>query len=130
MTKAEAMMVWINGAKRDKKMAEDSFVMKHYDWSLFFWQLVLEKILKAVLLSKEKEIIWTHNLTLLGKRAEIVLTEDEMKELNEISTFNVEARYENIKSEFYLKANKEFADRWVKICVKFYNKFGLEVENE
>jgi len=128
MNKDEAVMVWINGTKRDKKMAEDSFVMKHYDWSLFFWQLVLEKVLKAVLLLREKEIIWTHNLTLLAKRAEITLTEDEMKELNEISTFNIEARYENIKSEFYLKANKKFASSWVIICNKFYKKFIMEIE--
>jgi len=128
MTKIEAIMIWINGAKRDKKMVEDSFATKHYDWCLFFWQLVLEKLLKAILISRGKEIVLTHNLTFLAKRAEINLTEDEMKELNEISTFNIEARYENIKSVFYLKANKEFADKWTVICNKFYDKFILEVE--
>lgn len=130
MTKVEVMAVWTDGASRDKKMAQDAYKTKHFDWSLFFWQLVLEKTLKAVLVSREKEIIWTHNLVLLAKKSDIVLTEEEKKELNEITTFNIEARYENIKSEFYLKANKKFADKWVLICDKFYKKFSLEVGNE
>ena len=52
------------------------------------------------------------------------------EELDEISTFNIEARYENIKSDFYRKANKAFSAKWVLICKKYYKKFEVEVESE
>ena len=129
MGKEEAAKLWLEGEKRDKKMAEDVFEMRHYDWALFFWQLTLEKALKALLTQKDKTILLIHDLLKLAMKAELELTETEKDELREITTFNTEARYENEKYAFYKKATRKYADVWVKICKKMYKKLLKEVEN-
>lgn len=43
-----------------------------------------------------------------------------MSQLNEITTFNIEARYDDYKLSFYKKANKEYAEEWSEICEKIY----------
>lgn len=94
----------------------------HYDWSLFIWHLVLEKIVKAKIAKLGKKVLWTHNLTLLCEKAEIKLNEAEFAELSEIKTFNIEARYDNYKFDFYKKATKYYTEKWIQICEQFYKK--------
>lgn len=130
MGKKEAVKLWLEGAKRDKKMAEDVFGMKHYDWALFFWQLTLEKVLKALMVRRDKTILLIHDLLKLATKAGVELTETEKDELREITTFNTEARYENEKYAFYKKATREYADVWVKVCGRVYRKLLKEVKNE
>ncbi|MBU1088382.1 HEPN domain-containing protein [Patescibacteria group bacterium] len=94
-----------------------------FDWCLFIWQLVIEKTLKARLFNFRKKALWTHNLVLLCDEGGIKLDVEEEKELNEISSFNIEARYDDIKYSFYKKATKKYTEKWTKICEKFYKRF-------
>ncbi|HCS78702.1 TPA: DNA-binding protein [Patescibacteria group bacterium] len=94
--------------------------LKHYDWSLFFWHLALEKILKGLITKHEKIPPPVHRLDKLALLAEIKLTSEQVDQLKEISSFNLEARYDDYKHKFYKKATKEFALRWIKICGGFY----------
>lgn len=123
-SKKEMVRMWMDGARRNANVASDSFKMKHYDWCLFFWHLVLEKTIKARIVQQSREVPWVHNLIVLCEKAKINLIEEEKKKLAEINTFNVEARYETIRYALYKKATKEYAIKWVKICKKFYKKFG------
>ncbi|MEK7119194.1 MAG: DNA-binding protein, partial [Patescibacteria group bacterium] len=50
----------------------------------------------------------------LSRRAEIEIPESQLTDLNEISSFNISARYDDYKKNFYKKANKEYADIWIK----------------
>jgi len=68
-----------------------------------------------------KTIIFTHDLIRLAKQAEIVLTDKIITQLNEVTTFNIEARYDDYKLSFYKKATKSYAQKWSKICENFYN---------
>lgn len=112
----------ITKAEKDIKTATDLFKLKHYDWSLFIWHLALEKILKASLLAQNQTIIYTHDLSRLAKKAKINLTAEEIKLLNEITTFNIEARYDDYKLSFYNKATKEYAEKWMKMCMYLFQK--------
>lgn len=112
----------ISKAEKDIKTATDLFQLKHYDWSLFIWHLALEKILKASLLAQNQTIIYTHDLSRLAKKAKINLTAEEIKQLNEITTFNIEARYDDYKLSFYKKATREYTEKWMKLSMYLFQK--------
>lgn len=108
MTQKEAINYWIRSADRDRETAKDLFKSGHYSWSLFVWQLVLERLLKAHLVKRSKQVPPIHNLLKLAKLIEIDLDKDLIKELTSITSFNLEARYDDYKEQFYKKATKKF----------------------
>lgn len=99
----------------------------HYDWALFMWHLALEKTLKARMITQNKDRLYIHDLLRLATAADLDLTPDEIDELTEINSFNIEARYDDFKTAFYLKATKQYADQWKSISMKLYKKFLLSV---
>jgi len=121
MSKKQIINSLLLKAKRDVETAKDLFGLKHYDWSLFIWHLAIEKILKAKIVSLNQEIIYTHDLVRLAKLARIPLDQELTSQLNEITTFNIEARYDDYKLSFYKKANLEYTKKWTKICERIFN---------
>jgi len=120
MTKKQIIQSLLLKAEKDIKTAKDLFKLKHYDWSLFIWHLAIEKILKAKIISLDKKIIYTHDLVRLVKKTRIHLNQALIAQLNEITTFNIEARYDDYKFSFYKKADRKYAGKWAKICEKIY----------
>lgn len=121
MTQKQIISHLISKSGNDIQTAKDLLRLKHYDWSLFIWHLALEKVLKAKIAALGKTIIYTHDLTRLAKQSEIMLTDETISQLNEITTFNIEARYDDYKLSFYKKVTKDYARKWSKICEHFYN---------
>lgn len=121
MSAEDLVLFWEKSAKNDLKVAEDNLKLGHYHWALFFLQLVLEKTLKSLIVKKKNKIAPpTHNLIRLANEASITLTEKQKLDFQEISTFNIEARYDDIKLSFYKKATKEFTKVWTDKCRKYY----------
>ena len=120
MTKRDIIKNWLFKAEKDVETAKDLFEGGHYDWSLFIWHLAIEKALKAKILSLGGEIIFTHDLRRLAKETEINFTSKQLNQLDEITTFNLEARYDDYKLSFYKKANKKYAQEWVKVSEQLY----------
>lgn len=120
MTQNEAINYWIRSANRDRKTAKDLFKSGHYSWSLFVWQLVLERLLKAHIVKRNKQVLPIHNLVKLAELAEIDLNKDLIKELTEITSFNLEARYDDYREQFYKKATKKFAKDWSEASERIY----------
>ena len=56
------------------------------------------------------------------------MSEKELQELEEISSFNVSARYEEYKSMIYKKATREYTMKWIKIGEKYKKRFLEEVK--
>jgi HEPN domain-containing protein len=76
---------------------------------LFFGHLTLEKLLKAVFTkSEDKTPPFSHNLVYLAEKAGLVLNEEKVELLEEITDLNLEARYPDEKFSFYKKSTKEF----------------------
>lgn len=123
MTQAEAVLYWLNSADRNLKVAQDLFKTGHYDWCLFMWHLVVEKSLKAVVSNRGEVPLPTHNLVKLVEQSGLVMNQSALDELKQITTFNLETRYDDYKFAFFKKADKAFAQKWVKICRSFYQKF-------
>lgn len=114
------MSFWLESAERNKDAADDMFRSGHYDWSLFLWHLVLEKTLKGLLVKKGKVPLPVHDLRKLTTYAGVSTEKEKERQLKEITSFNLEARYDDYKRSFYRKATKEYASAWIKICQDIY----------
>ena len=119
--KKEIIQSYITQAKNHKKTAQDLFSLHHYDWCLFLWHLTIEKLLKALILSQGKDLIYVHDLIKLFKRTGLTQTEEITANLNEISSYNIEARYDDYKHAFYKKTSLSYSKKWIKICEEIYS---------
>ncbi|MDA1079970.1 MAG: HEPN domain-containing protein [bacterium] len=120
MTQEAAVQFWLVSAARNHVVANSNFSSKHYDWALFFWHLVIEKSLKAIISQIGETPIATHNLLKLAKQAQLELPENYKEHFREITGFNLEARYDDYKFSFYKKATRNFAIEWIAICEEVY----------
>lgn len=114
MTENDVTNYWLDTAQDALKTAEDLFTDERYNYSLFFCHLAIEKILKGLVFKQTGEHpLPIHNLTKLAQQSKIALSEDLQKNLSEITTWNIQARYDSIKRDFYKKATQEFAKVWL-----------------
>ena len=128
MTHQEAVRYWLEGAEEAWKTAKHLYKGKRYDHSLFFVHLTIEKVLKAVYIDGKSEAPpLVHNLSKLAKDCALALSEREIKQLDEISKFNISARYEDIKLKLYKKATSQYTKIWLGIAEEFYRKFKAEI---
>lgn len=85
---------------------------EEYMWALFIGHLVIEKLLKAYYIKAiDKNVPYIHDLHKLAIRCDLELTESQKDSLRYITLFNIEARYEEYKEDFYKKCTKEFAEK-------------------
>ena len=95
------------------------FAGKHYSHALFFCHLCLEKLLKAVVVQKtKKQSPYIHDLLTLAQMAEMHLDKAQENQLNDITAFNVRARYDDVKCQFYKKATKAYGEKYLVITKK------------
>ncbi|MFC1615208.1 HEPN domain-containing protein [Patescibacteria group bacterium] len=108
---------WRCGSEQDWEVARNLFKLKHYHYTLFFCHLTLEKMIKAIVVLKtQNQSPYIHDLYTLILKANIKITSEQKKNLEVVNTFNIRARYDNIKHVFYKKANKNYTERYLKIC--------------
>ena len=107
-------MHWIDTSEEDFQSMLTLFEAKSYGWSLFLGHISIEKLLKAYYVSKNKKHApFTHNLYRLAELSEIELSEEYADWLDKITSFNLNARYDDYKREFYLLCTVEFALEWI-----------------
>ena len=104
---------WVEGAKDDLKTAKTLYASKRYHHCLFFCHLFVEKIIKALVVKKTKQQApYGHNLTRLAELSGIKFSEGQLDLLAEITSFNIEARYNDYKRQFFKKATKEYTKKY------------------
>jgi HEPN domain-containing protein len=87
---------------------------KDYHWSLFIGHLVIERLLKAVIVKVTNiHAPFTHDLRRLAKLSEIELNDEHKRQLDTITTFNLNARYDDYKQDFYKKCSSTYANIWI-----------------
>lgn len=118
----------MDSAEYDLLVAETLFQNGHYLWCLFIGHLTLEKALKAFFIKdNQKTPPKTHNLVMLSKSTHLTLTNEQEQFLDKINDFNIEARYPDIKLQFYKICTKEFtAENFTKIK-EFYKWLKLQM---
>jgi HEPN domain-containing protein len=87
---------------------------KSYGWALFLGHISVEKLLKAVYVNKNKKHApFLHNLYRLAELSDIAMTDEQSDWLDKVTSFNMNARYDDYKREFYLLCTEDFAKEWI-----------------
>ncbi len=112
MQQQEIIDSLLQQAWHDAKAAKSMFQSGHYDWCLFLWYIVIEKTLEALIVARGEAHPFIHDLEKLASHAKLQLTNEQKAQLKEITTFNLDARYDDFKLSFYKKATKDFCQTW------------------
>lgn len=109
MNKEEIVKYWIEASEVDCAAMNNLYKSGDYVWTLFLGHLVIEKLIKALIVKNNIEIIpKIHDLNKLIKLTDLNISDEYTDDLDAITTFNIEARYPDYKKEFYKKCTKEF----------------------
>ena len=105
---------WIDTSNDDYKTMNQLFESKSYNWALFVGHFSLEKLFKALYVKLHKKHAPTiHNLYRLAELCEIKLTDEYSDQLDTITSFNINARYDDYKREFYNLCTREYTQSWI-----------------
>jgi len=121
--KNKLVSFWIDSAEKDFKTMEDLYKTKNFSWALFMGHLVIEKLSKALYVSKMEEYPpLIHDLRRIVEKAGVVVDNDKKVLLDSITRFNIRARYDDYKQSFYTLSTQEFTTEWIdkiKECKKW-----------
>jgi len=127
MTREDLIDYWLASANKDYKAMNSLFKNGHYVWTLFLGYLVLEKLLKAIYAKQVgANFPYTHDLAQIALKSKLKLTEEQKNLLDEVTTFNIKARYPDFKGRFYKKATKSFTETYI-AGIKDLRKWLLKI---
>ncbi len=90
------------------------FNSKSFIWSLFLGHISTEKLLKALYVKRFREHApFTHNLYRLGELIGLEMSDEYSDWFDEITSFNLNARYDDYKKEFYKLCTPEYTQAWI-----------------
>lgn len=122
MKTREMINYWIKSAEEDLKSAESLFSSKRYHHCLFFCHLFIEKSVKALIVKTTgKPAPYGHKLSKLANLTNVDFSDEQLDFLDEITAFNIEARYNDYKFQFYKKATKKYTLVYLKKSKEFYS---------
>lgn len=114
MEKLERIKFWRDSAERDFEMMEKIFKSRDFMYALFFGQLAIEKLFKALYIKlKDSAPPYVHDLVFLAGKCDLELDKLMVADLKEISSFNINARYDDYKKDFYFKATVEYTKKYL-----------------
>ncbi len=104
---------WIETSDNDFSTMVNLYLSKDYHWSLFIGHLVIERLLKAYIVKKTNQHSpYSHDLLRLANIANIEFSKEHSDWLDTITTFNLNARYDSYKQEFYKKCTPIYTTEW------------------
>ncbi|MBN1144709.1 MAG: HEPN domain-containing protein [Bacteroidales bacterium] len=105
---------WIETSNDDFNTMLTLYNSKSFSWSLFLGHISTEKLLKALYVKRYREHApFTHNLYRLGELIGLELSEEYADWFDEITSFNLNARYDDYKKEFYKLCTSEYTQTWI-----------------
>lgn len=111
MNSIDLINYWVERAERDYEAMIQNFETEQYTWALFIGHLTIEKLLKALYVKVNEEGAYPpkiHNLNILANRCKLELDDEKTKILMMCNSFNISARYEDHKNEFYERCTREY----------------------
>lgn len=113
MTEKGFLKYWIESADDDFKSADSLFKSKRYHHALFFCHLSIEKLLKGLIYKNtNNHAPPIHDLEKLSRKSKLSISDDLIEKMDEITTWNIKARYDDYKRQFYKKANEKYTTKW------------------
>lgn len=116
MTNIELMNYWIDSSEEDYSTMKVLYNSKKYTWCLFVGHLVIEKLIKGVYAKnniKSPVAPKIHNLILLSQKSNLEVPIEIREKIKVINTFNISARYDDYKKEFYNKCTFEYTTKQI-----------------
>lgn len=117
MNNIDIMNYWIESSDEDYNVMNVLHSSKKNSYCLFFGQMVIEKLLKALYAKSNKgapHAPKTHDLLYLAEKMNLEVTEKQAKALVEITKFNLNTRYDDYKREFYNQCTDEYTEEQIK----------------
>ena len=111
MDSVSLIKYWTDSSDRDYESMIKNYEVKQFTWALFIGHLTLEKLLKAIYAKVNKENPYPpkiHNLNILAQKCNLELDERKTRILMTCNSFNISARYEDYKNEFYERCTEEY----------------------
>jgi len=110
----EIIDYWKDSSDQNYATMNNLLKSRDYSWALFIGHLVIEKLLKAhYVKNQKKHALYTHDLLRLSSKCGLKVYSEFEEWLDDISTFNLNARYDNYKQDFNKLCTKEFTAVWV-----------------
>ena len=98
------------------RTAKGLFTLGHRADALFFCHLSMECKLKEMVTKKTNDPPpYTHDLLKLARMMQLEISEERRRQFDEMSTFNIRARYDDIKLAFHKKATKAYTEKYMRI---------------
>jgi len=120
INRQEKVNFWIKASKDNLETMELIFVGKKYSDALFFGHLATEKMLKAVYIQKKDEVFPAiHDLLKIAMLSGLKMDKETKDELEVVTGFNINARYDSYKREFYDRATRQYTTRYIKFIKSF-----------
>jgi HEPN domain-containing protein len=105
---------WIETSDEDFTTMLILYNSKSFGWSLFIGHISIEKLLKALYVKRFMEHApFTHNLYRLGELIGLEMSDEYSDWFDEITAFNLNARYDDYKKEFYKLCTPNYAQNWI-----------------
>ena len=105
---------WLSSSDNDYEVFLNLYQSCNYNWALFLGHIVLEKLIKAYFVKNTAtHAPYSHDLRLLAKKCEIEFPDEMALQLDVITSFNINARYDSFKEDFQKKCTPEFSNEWV-----------------
>ncbi|MDR3297707.1 MAG: HEPN domain-containing protein [Prevotellaceae bacterium] len=105
---------WISSSDKDFEAMMKMYQSEYYNWALFLGHIVLEKLIKAYhLKATSTHTLFSHDLRLLANRSGLNMPQDMALQLDVITGFNINARYDSFKEDFYKRCTPEYTAEWI-----------------
>jgi len=105
---------WVDSSDANYNSMLVNYKTKEYNWALFIGHLCIEKLLKALFVKvNDKFPPLIHDLIRLAEKSNLPLNEEQEDLLREITTFNLEGRYEDYQQGFYKLCTPEYTTHWI-----------------
>lgn len=107
------ILYWRESSERNYATMQNLIKTKEFSWALFMGHLVIEKLIKALYVKKlNKHPLFSHDLLRLAKKLDVELPDEYDEWFDVITTFNLNARYDDFKQSFYKLCTVEFSAEW------------------
>ncbi len=121
----EILKKWILFASADLDAAKRLFQSpKPTQWTylLVLWHChqVVEKMLKMVIIKKEKELLKIHDLPRLTELAEVQFLNDDLKFVKKLNKYYLKPRYPDLIYEPLPKLDKSLTKNYLEKTEKFF----------
>jgi HEPN domain-containing protein len=122
MTRKQHVDYWLKSASESMKDMRGAIKSKRRANAMFCGHLAIEKMLKGLCAVRNIEVWRDHKLLKFADRAGLTksLSDEQLKELATITSFNIEARYDSIKLRFHNRCTLQYTALWAKKVTEWH----------